>query len=69
MIDKDFERATKILRKPIKKRGMKVEYPSPKSNIEAEQWGNIKVGLIRQSNWLNNRIKETPRLRLAAESN
>ena len=43
MILEIYKRAKQIIERPIKHRGMKVEYISPKTDRDAERWGDLRI--------------------------
>ena len=43
MILKIYERAKEIISRPIKHKGMKVEYVSPKTDCDADRWGDTRI--------------------------
>ena len=46
MIDKTYIKAKEIIGKPSQHLGIKVEYQSPKSDMEADRWGDYMIAMI-----------------------
>jgi len=52
MISEEYSRFSELMHRDIP-RGMEVNYCSPKSDDEAERWGDYKVALIYQASYKN----------------
>jgi len=51
MIKKEYIKAREIIER-APKRGLPVEYSSPKTNVDAERWGDQRIGIIKLQDML-----------------